>query len=221
MSKFEIAKKKRLIKQTSTAVIFPIVIVGGWFYPLLGYFIPICMIAGISIAFSRGRKWCDWYCPRGSFFDTAIMRISPNKQIPAAFKSLSMRIAMLTILMSVVTVQIIRFWPDPYKIGKAFVVVLTVTTGIALVLAIIYHPRIWCCFCPIGSISNWVGKGKRPVKIDSSLCNECKLCGKVCPIQVSPYKYKDKGMEKVMDGDCLKCGLCTSACPKKALKLEK
>jgi polyferredoxin len=219
MSEFKTAKKKRLIKQISTAIIFPIVIVGGWLYPLLGYFIPICMVGGISIAFFRGRKWCDWYCPRGSFFDAAIAKISPNKRIPAVFKSLLTRIVMLTILMSVITVQIIRFWPDPYKIGKVFVVMLTVTTCIALILAILYHPRVWCCFCPIGSISNWVGKGKRPVQIDSSLCNECKLCGKVCPIQVSPYKYKDKNVEKVMDGDCLKCGLCTSACPQKALKL--
>jgi ferredoxin-type protein NapH len=219
MSEFKSAKKKRLIKQISTAVIFPFVIIGGWFYPLLGYFIPICMVGGIGIAFFRGRKWCDWYCPRGSFFDTAIAKISPNKQIPAVFKSLSTRIVMLTILMSVITVRIIRFWPGPYKIGKVFVGMLTVTTCIAMILAILYHPRVWCCFCPIGSISNWVGKGNRPVKIDSTLCNECKLCGKVCPIQVTPYKFKYKSVEKVMDGDCLKCGLCTAACPKKALKL--
>jgi polyferredoxin len=219
MSEFKTAKEKRLIKQISTAVIFPIVIIGGWFYPLLGYFIPICMVGGISIAFFYGRKWCDWYCPRGSFFDSAIGLISPGKQIPALFKSLPTRITMLTILMSVLTVQIIRYWPDPYKIGMVFVVMLTITTALALILAIIYHPRVWCCFCPIGSISNWVGKGKRPVQIDSALCIDCKLCGKVCPIQVSPYKFKGSGTEKVLDGDCLKCGLCTAACPKKALKL--
>ena len=211
MSEFETAKKKRLIKQVLTAVIFPVVIIGGWFYPVLGYFIPICMVAGITIAFYRGRKWCDWYCPRGSFFDTAIKFISPNKEIPAFFKNLSTRIIMLIILMTIMTVQIIMVWPDPYKIGKVFVVILTVTTSIAIVLAVIYHPRVWCCFCPIGSISNWVGKGKKPLKIDSSLCIDCKLCHKVCPIQVSAYKFKGSGVEKVMDGDCLKCGLCTTA----------
>ncbi|MGB8226992.1 MAG: 4Fe-4S binding protein [Sedimentisphaerales bacterium] len=219
MNEFQNAKKKRFTKQILTAVIFPVVIIGGWFYPVLGYFIPICMIAGISIAFFRGRKWCDWYCPRGSFFDTAGEQASPNKEIPAFFKSLPTRIAMLMILISIMTVQIIKVWPDPYKIGKVFVVLLTVTTSIAIILAVIYHPRVWCCFCPIGSISNWAGKGKKPLKIDSDLCIECKLCHKVCPIQVSAYKFKGKGIEKVMDGDCLKCGLCTAACPKKALSL--
>jgi ferredoxin-type protein NapH len=219
MNEFQTAKKKRFIKQVLTAVIFPAVIIGGWFYPVLGYFIPFCMLAGISIAFRQGRKWCDWYCPRGSFFDTAVKSVSPNKEIPAFFKSLPARIGMLTILMTIMTVQIIRVWPDPYKIGMVFVVILTVTTSIAIILAIIYHPRVWCCFCPIGSISNWVGKGKKPLKIDSTLCIECKLCHKVCPIQVSAYKFKASGVEKVMDGDCLKCGLCTAACPKKALNL--
>jgi len=219
MNEFQTAKKKRFIKQVLTAVIFPVVIIGGWFYPVVGYFIPICMVAGISIAFYGGRKWCDWYCPRGSFFDTAVKAISPNKEIPAFFKSLPTRIIMLIILMTVMTVQIIRVWPDPYKIGMVFVVLLTVTTSIAVILAIIYHPRVWCCFCPIGSISNWVGKGKKPLKIDSPLCIECQRCHKVCPIQVSAYKFKGQGIEKVMDGDCLKCGLCTAACPKKALSL--
>lgn len=219
MNEFKEAKKQRFIKQIVTAVIFPIVIIGGWFCPVLGYFIPICMVAGITIAFFKGRKWCDWYCPRGSFFDTAVSAISPNKEIPAFFKKLWTRITMLAILMSVMGVQIAGVWPDPYKIGKVFVVLLTVTTSIALILAIIFHPRVWCCFCPIGSMSNWIGKDRKPLKIESELCIDCKLCHKVCPIQVSAYKFKGKGVEKVMDGDCLKCGLCTKACPKKALNL--
>ncbi|MCI0499595.1 MAG: hypothetical protein L0Y36_07945 [Planctomycetales bacterium] len=53
MNELEAAKRKRLVKQIGTAVVFPIVIVGRWFYPLLGYFIPICMIQnGKVLAFS-------------------------------------------------------------------------------------------------------------------------------------------------------------------------
>jgi hypothetical protein len=44
--------------------------------------------------------------------------------------------------MTVMTVQIIKVWPDPYKIGMVFVEMLTVTTSIAIILAIIYHPRV-------------------------------------------------------------------------------
>jgi polyferredoxin len=217
MNEYKSQKKRRFIRQLLTGVIFPLVIVGGWFYPMLGYFIPICMVGGISIAFFQGRKWCDWYCPRGGFFDAVIGFVSPQKEIPSFFRKTGTRIAMLAILFAVLGVQIIRVWPDPYKIGKAFVVMLTVTTAIAVLLAVIFHPRVWCCFCPIGTISNWVGKGKKPLKINSELCIECKLCHKVCPIQVSAYKFKAQGEQNVLDGDCLKCGLCASACPKKAL----
>jgi len=57
------------------------------------------------------------------------------------------------------------------------------------------------------------------LRIDSKLCTECKLCYKVCPIQIAPFKFKKRGIELIKDGDCLKCGLCVVACPKNALSL--
>jgi polyferredoxin len=217
MNDLKTAKKKRLVKLFSTAAIFLIVIVGGWFYPLLGYFVPICMIGGIAF----GRKWCDWYCPRGSFFETVISRISPNKLIPAVFKSLPMRIGMLTVFMSIITVQTIRLWPDPYRIGRVFWVLFAISSSVSIILAVIYHPRVWCCFCPVGSMAAWGGgvKGRQFVKIDSSLCNECGLCRVVCPTCISPHMYKNNGIEKIIDSSCLECGICVTACPQKALKL--
>jgi len=116
------------------------------------------------------------------------------------------------------TIQIIKRWPDPYKIGMFFIILLTVTTILGLILSILIHQRTWCCFCPIGSMANWMGRGKYPLRIDSNLCNECKLCYKVCPIQVASFRFKEN--EVVADGDCLKCGLCILNCPKKALSIE-
>lgn len=220
MENYNLFKKNRTIKQFLIALTFPIIVIGGWRYPLLGYFIPICMILGIGVGLWRGRKWCDWYCPRGSFFDTIVKYISPKKEIPKFFKGLPLRIGFLSFLMAMMIIQIIKRWPDPYKIGMFFVVLLSVTTILGLILAFVYHQRSWCCFCPIGSLGNWIGKGRYPLKIDSKLCTECKLCYKICPIQISPYSFKKENIEIVKDGDCLKCALCVSACPKKALNFK-
>jgi len=217
MAEYMIFEKKRKIKQFIMGVVFLFVLVGGWFYPLLGYFIPLCMLLGISIGLFKGRKWCDWFCPRGSFFDAFIKRVSPNKKIPFFFKGLPLRIGTLSFLMTMMLIQIIKRWPDPYKIGMFFVILLTITTVLGIFLAIVFHQRTWCYFCPIGSMANWIGKRKYPLKIDSQLCTECKLCYKVCPIQIAPFTFKKADVEIIKDSDCLKCNLCILACPKKAL----
>lgn len=209
----------RRIKQLFMSMIFVLVLIGGWFYPFLGYFIPLCMVLGLGIAVSRGRKWCDWYCPRGSFLDYAMSRFSPKKEIPGVLKNFRLRIGVLSVLMIIMLAQIILRWPDPYKIGKFFVTMLTVTTLLGVILALVYHQRSWCFICPIGSMSNWVGRKKHVLKINSSDCVECKLCTKVCPMQIRPYSYKKEGEQLILDGDCLKCASCVSACPKKALSL--
>ncbi len=220
MTEYKIVEQKRKMKQFIMGIVFLAVIIGGWKYPLLGYFIPLCMLLGIGIGFFKGRKWCDWLCPRGSFFDVLIKPISPKKEIPKFFKGLPLRIGFLSFLMLMMTLQIIKRWPNPYKIGMFFVILLTVTTILGIILALIFHQRTWCYFCPIGSMANWVGRNRYPLKIDSKLCTECKLCYKVCPIQISPLRFKKLGLEIVKDGDCLKCGLCVLSCPKKALELN-
>lgn len=219
MAEYKGLEKKRRAKQFFMVGLFLVVIIGGWRYPLLGYFIPLCMLLGIGIAVSRGRKWCDWLCPRGSFFDVLIKPINPRKEIPRLLKGLPFRIGMFSFLMLMMTLQISKRWPDPYKIGMFFVMLLTVTTILGVILALFFHQRAWCCFCPIGSMANWAGRWRYALKIDSKLCTECELCYKICPIQVAPFKFKKVDIETVKDWDCLKCKLCVSACPKKALNL--
>ena len=228
MAEYKNFKKKRMIKQILMAIGFLIILIGGWRSPLLGYFIPLCMLLGMAIGLFRGRKWCDWYCPRGSFFDSMIKPISPKKEIPKFFKGLPLRIGFLSFLMLMMTIQLIKRWPDPYKIGMFFVILFTITTILGVILAVAFHQRMWCCFCPIGSMASWVGRRKYPLKIDSQLCTECKLCYEACPIQVAPYTFsrqsgipqnagKSEGIKIVDDSDCLKCTLCVRSCPKKAL----
>ncbi|MFH0826704.1 MAG: 4Fe-4S binding protein [Candidatus Omnitrophota bacterium] len=197
---------------------FVVLLVMGWFYPLLGYFVPLCMLFGIALSFSYGRKWCDWYCPRGSFYDAYVSAVSPQKEIPPFLKSVGFRIAVLAFFMLVMTFHLLRRWPDPYRIGAFFVTLITITTAVGIILALIFHQRTWCLICPLGTLANLIGRNRRLIQIDSHLCVECKLCAKVCPVQIKPYSFKKEGISFVKEGDCLKCGLCLAACPKQALK---
>jgi len=213
---YKVVKQPRKIKQFIMGGIFIILFGAGWFFPLIGYFIPACMVAGIGMAGFKGRKWCNWFCPRGSFADTYTKIISPEKKIPQALRNLPVRIGVMSFLMFMLAVQITRLWPDFYAIGGFFMLLLTITTTIGIILAIIYHQRSWCYICPIGTMSNWVGKNRNRLIMDHELCNDCKLCEKTCPMQLTPYELKsDTGMSH--KGDCLKCGLCIAACPKQAL----
>ena len=85
------AKKSRRIKQYIMGTIFLILLPFGWFYSLIGYFIPLCMIAGIGIASWKGRKWCNWMCPRGSFSDSYMKVISPERKIPNYFPIITLK----------------------------------------------------------------------------------------------------------------------------------
>ena len=214
-------KKRRRVQQITMGVSFLIILVGGWLVsPLLGYFLIVCVVVAMGIGFSRGRKWCDWYCPRGSFYDAMMAPMSPSKKIPKIFKGLPLRIGVLSIFMTIVTIQIIKRWPDVYKIGEFFVILLTVTTAIGVVFSFIFHYRTWCCFCPVGSMTNWIGKNKYPLMINSEQCIDCKLCEKTCPMQIKPYAYRNETVRQVADGDCLKCNLCVKACPSMTLSFR-
>jgi len=215
-----ILNKRRLFLQVIMAITFIGLLISAWYWPILGYFIPLCMVLGLGIALFKGRKWCDWYCPRGSFLDTLSLAIKSGN-IPSLFKGLPMRIGMLSFLMLMMTTQIIRHWPDPYKIGLFFVILLTVTTIAGLILALFFHARTWCTVCPIGSMSNWIGATKYPLYIDSQNCTDCQQCHQVCPVKITPHSFKDQSVEIVKDGDCLKCGLCVDACREKALSFRK
>lgn len=211
-------KNKRSRLQIYTFLGLPLVIVGGWFYPKLGYLLLGCMVGAISIAFYKGRAWCDWMCPRGSFYDLFIGKISRNKKIPDFFKKKTTRFAMLTILLSVLGSQIYIHWGDWDAVGSAMVTILTVTTVIGIILGVIYQQRIWCYICPMGTIGNQLSDGKQPLAISDS-CVDCKICAKVCPMQLQPYKFKADGV--LGDNDCIKCSTCAIVCPKKALTFKK
>ncbi len=209
-------QRTRRLKQLILGTAFLVLLGAGWLYPLIGYFIPVCMLLGIGLAAFKGRNWCDWLCPRGSFEDSMLARISPQRRIPRVFRGTPLRVGMMGLLMTVLTVQIVRLWPDAWAIGGFFVMLLSITTGVGVVLGLIFQQRTWCYLCPIGTMSNWVGKNRRPLLMAVEKCTECNLCARACPMQLAPVAIKGQG-GMPNRGDCLKCSLCVGNCPTGAL----
>jgi NAD-dependent dihydropyrimidine dehydrogenase PreA subunit len=98
----------------------------------------------------------------------------------------------MAFLMGMLGYQITRLWPDWLAIGAFFMLLLTITTAVGIMLALFVHQRSWCCICPIGTMSNWVGKNRGPLGLNHDACVECGLCEKVCPMQLSPVQLKDE-----------------------------
>ncbi len=214
------ALRGRRIKQTLLGTAFLLVLGAGWLYPLIGYFIPACMLLGIGIAAFQGRSWCNWLCPRGSFEDAWLTRISRGRRIPPVLRSTPMRLGVMAFLLGMLTWQIIRLWPDPWAIGGFFVLLLSLTTAVGVVLGVGLHQRSWCYLCPIGTLSNWVGRNRRPLLMAPERCTHCHLCAKNCPMQLSPEELTEQSAMQNR-GDCLKCSLCVESCPKGALTFLK
>jgi ferredoxin-type protein NapH len=210
------AQLRRRIKQIVVGTAFPLVLGAGWLYPAVGYFIPVCMLMGIGLATFRGRSWCNWLCPRGSFEDAWLARISRKRQIPRVLRSAPLRLGVMTGLMGLLTWQVVRRWPDPWAIGGIFVLMLSVTTTVAVILGVVWQQRTWCYLCPIGTMANWVGKNRQPLKMAPELCTQCNLCAKNCPMQLKPAALKAQAAMP-NHGDCLKCSLCVESCPQAAL----
>jgi polyferredoxin len=195
----------------------------GLISPALGIAAIICMLAPVLIAFARGRMWCGNFCPRGSFCDNLLVKISWKKEIPQVFRSLWLRILFLILLMGAFAIQLIFAWGSIAAVGMVFVRMILITTGIAVILGIIFSQRVWCLICPMGTMAHLVTKHAaadsqiKHVTFNKERCIDCKSCSKVCPIEIDVFSHKKQG--KVTNADCLKCNVCVNKCPKKSIEI--
>ena len=207
--------RRRRIVQWCLLPIVLITIGLGWKYPLLGFSAPVVMVMGLIGGIFRGRYVCGNLCPRGSFFDRLVSRVSRGTSIPNALRNMALRWTVFAALMGFMIYRISLNPTDVYHWGKVFWLMCVITTGLGLVLGLFIHPRAWCAFCPIGTMQNILGGKKKPLQIDRELCVECGKCEEACPFNLAIVIHKDSG--EMTDPDCLKCPDCIAACPKSAL----
>lgn len=180
----------------------------------------ICMLGPIVVSIFKGRFWCGNICPRGSFYDNVLSKISKKKKVPKFLKSNFFRVLVIIVMMSIFAVGISKNWGNLYGIGLVFYRMIVITTIIGIVLSFFYNHRAWCNFCPMGSIAAFISKFRKSQKVlkVSSSCISCKICENQCPLGIVPYEYKG---DLLSHPDCIQCGKCLTVCPKKAIGYNK
>lgn len=217
-------------------IITVLVAIGGQWEPKLGLIV-LFIMAGLTItSFFNGRYWCGNFCPHGSLFDKVIMPIGSNKKIPKVFKSKAMIIGFFIFFMTNFTRKIIKVsqaWGTYAfldKLGYLFSNTYLMVLIVGGILALFINSRIWCQFCPMGTIqklSYKLGKAlgiakktEKKITISSqSKCLTCGKCARVCPFQLIPYlEFSDNN--QFDDINCIKCSTCVENCPVGILSLE-
>lgn len=180
----------------------------------------ICMGGPLLIAPFKGRYWCGNLCPRGSFYDNLMIKISKKRQIPKILKSRIFRGLMVLLLMSMFTMGIIKNWGDAYGIGMVFYRIIVITTIVGIILSLFFNHRTWCQICPMGTLSSVISKSsnKRKVLQVSTDCIHCKRCQKQCPLGIVPSDYQGTLLDHP---DCIQCKKCVIICPKNAIGYDK
>lgn len=143
-------------------LVFLTIAIGGLFYPILGMAVLFFMIVLMITSYYNGRYWCGNLCPRGNFTDNVVKRFSRNMKMPDLFWKNWFRNGFFIFFMGMFFIRMYIAFSSTgnvfLKMGYMFVNLCLITAGIALVLGVIYAPRSWCAFCPMGTMQNYIHK---------------------------------------------------------------
>ena len=142
----------------------PLIVMGGLFYPLLGYLVVAMMAIFLTLAFFKGRYWCWNLCPRGAFLDIVLSKVSTNNSLPKIFSKQWFRWLIFALFMSFIIFRIVHAGDNLIAIGSVFVGMCILTTIISIVLGVATKHRGWCMICPMGTFQEKIGKISHKMK---------------------------------------------------------
>ena len=179
---------------------------------LIGFII----VGGILLSPILGRFWCGWLCPRGTFLEYALEKISKKRKIPEILRSKAFKLFIASILAVMFVMVLFDMNPlltSPNMLASlgGFIVFMCIVTTIliSIPLGIIYMPRAWCGFCPVGYAQSLLSKNKI-LNISIEDCRNCKKCHSACNLDLCKISTgKNKTIESP---DCMACMKCTDSC---------
>ncbi len=210
----------RNISQYLMILLLPLVIIGGYFCPKIGFTVLGLITLFMVLASRRGRFYCGWLCPMGAFHERVLSKASFNRPIPLLFKTRWFRWTLFTLMMGFMTFRLIANWGDAMGIGNVFRTMWIISMTLAISLGFYFKPRVWCTICPMGSFQGISSTSTYLLTVADS-CVGCKKCLKVCPISTYPGSFrKEDGIGQVPSVECLRCSNCVVNCPKKSLSFQ-
>ena len=210
----------RKASQIVMSLLLPLVVVGGYYYPILGFTVLVLITVFMVLASHRGRFYCGWLCPMGAFHERFLAKVSLHKPTPALFKSCWLRWTLFVVMMSFMASRLLLAWGDYHAVGDVFRTMWIISTSLAIVLGFYFKPRIWCSICPMGAMQGVSSKNTYLLTVEDS-CVQCKKCQQVCPIATYPGSFKKDGTPgQIPSIECLRCSNCVENCPKKVLSFQ-
>lgn len=210
----------RNISQYLMITLLPLIIIGGYYCPKIGFTVLGLITLFMIIASKRGRFYCGWLCPMGAFHERILSRLSLKKPIPSLFKTRWFRWALFSLMMGFMTFRLIMHWGDAPAIGSVFRLMWIVSMTFAISLGLYFKPRVWCTICPMGSLQGISSTNTYLLTVEDS-CVGCKKCFKVCPISTYPGAFREEdNIGQVPSVECLRCSNCVVNCPKKSLSFQ-
>lgn len=138
--------------------LLPIIVIGGLFIPILGYLVVAMMAFFLILSFFKGRYWCWNLCPRGSFLDIVLSKMSRNKSVPRIFTVQWFRWLIFVLLIGFLIFRVGNTGGNLIVLGAVFVTMCLITTIISIVLGTATKHRAWCVVCPMGLLQEKIGK---------------------------------------------------------------
>ncbi len=138
--------------------LLPLIVIGGLFYPLLGYLVLAMMVFFLALSIFKGRFWCWNLCPRGAFLDIVLSKFSRQGPVPEVFIKGWFRWLIFILFITLFIIRIISTKGSLIAIGVVFVTMCILTTIIAIILGVITKHRGWCVICPMGTLQEKIGK---------------------------------------------------------------
>ncbi len=212
-------KKYRKNIQLVMTLFLPLVIIGGYFYPLIGFTIVGMIMLFMTLSMKRGRLYCGWICPMGAFHERFLSKFSLQKTVPVFFKSTSLRWCVFITMMGFMSYRLYLAWGDADAIGGVFRMMWIVSITLAIVLGLYYKARTWCIICPMGSLQAVMSKNTFRLHVGDN-CAGCGKCQRVCPISTFPGDLNNLDNSRVPSIDCLRCYNCVENCPPKCLNFN-
>lgn len=153
-------------KIISLVIVFGIAI-GGYFIPVLGLAVPVLIVLALIMNTRRTRSFCSSFCPNGRTLSFTLKSVSRKKILPPFLSSIEFKRMLCGFMMFCVINLLARSNGSAMQISRLFWAIYVVSIGISTISGLIFKPRSWCAYCPMGTLQDTLKSSPRTMKSTS------------------------------------------------------